>query len=219
MKIYTRVGDDGKTSLFNGDRVDKNECHVEAYGAVDELNSALGLAGSHIQEYLTKLAQPHESQDEMALRIAKMEHVKRQVHVIQNSLFDLGAHLATPLTTSSKEAIARTSFRTDVSGMLEEWMDAMDTELPPLRTFVLPGGHVIASALHIARTICRRAERQMVPLLNAGDMAPHAFMFVNRLSDYLFVLSRYINVITECEENRWVKNLGVEANTGSNGCG
>mmetsp|Transcript_5884 Transcript_5884/g.12384 ORF Transcript_5884/g.12384 Transcript_5884/m.12384 type:complete len:158 (-) Transcript_5884:358-831(-) len=137
---------------------------------------------------------------------AERARICEEIRFVQSAMFDLGAHLATPLTTSDEASIRRTSFPENMTTKLEEWMDRMDAELQPLTTFVLPGGHPAAAALHLARTVCRRGERLLVPLLEEKDIAPHAFHFVNRLSDYFFVLSRYVNHITGVEETTWVSS-------------
>ncbi|KAA8497231.1 Cob(I)yrinic acid a,c-diamide adenosyltransferase, mitochondrial [Porphyridium purpureum] len=202
MKIYTRTGDDGTTSLFNGLRVPKNEPHVDAYGTVDELNSTLGLAASLLAPELDSNARTPTQKE-------SLESSLKQIRYIQNRLFDLGAHLATPLTSSDAESIARTGFKDAVSELLEKWMDAMDADLPKLTTFIVPGGHAAASALHMARTICRRAERQMVPLLEQGDLCGAGYKFMNRLSDYLFMVSRHVNILTGDRDVLWSKDTTV----------
>lgn len=169
-------------------------------GTVDECNAAIGLACSHLASPNAHLAENTESDSERKLVLSRL-------HTIQNYLFDLGAHLATPRSTSSDNKIARTQFSSNASTQLEEWIDAMDKDLAPLTTFVLPGGHPSAAALHLARTIARRAERAVTPLFVDGEQEidESAFQFINRLSDYLFVASRYANQIMGVQDVTWTK--------------
>jgi cob(I)alamin adenosyltransferase len=169
-KIYTRGGDKGETSLGDGTRVAKHDARVAAYGTVDECNSVLGLARLH-------LAGDAEA-DAMLGRI-------------QNDLFDLGADLCTPEQENPKWPPLRiVAAQTD---RLEREIDAMNADLPALDSFILPGGSPLAAALHLARTITRRAERLVVALAAAEPVNPDAIKYLNRLSDHLFVLSRAAN--------------------------
>jgi cob(I)alamin adenosyltransferase len=174
-KIYTRTGDDGSTGLGTGERRSKADLRVEAYGTVDEANAAIGLARQHSGREDAEL-------DAMLLRI-------------QNDLFDLGADLCTP--EGGEKEITWTPLRIAQSQVdrLEREIDAMNAELPGLKSFVLPGGTPCATALHLARTVSRRAERAMVALSQtAGELvSPEAMAYINRLSDHLFVASRYLN--------------------------
>jgi cob(I)alamin adenosyltransferase len=177
-KIYTRTGDDGSTALGTGERVPKNAPRIWAYGTVDETNAAIGVARTHLA------AEPGLS-----------EGLGR----IQNDLFDLGADLCIP-DRGSPPAWAGPDYKplriTDAQvKRLEDEIDAMNSELEPLRSFVLPGGSAAAAALHLARTICRRAERHMAELAGLPDepVSPAALHYINRLSDYLFVAGRYVN--------------------------
>ena len=172
-KIYTRGGDAGTTALGTGERVSKFALRIAAYGNVDETNAAIGMARIHLG------GQP-ELVDAMLLRI-------------QNDLFDLGADLCVPETEpSDRPALRITQAQVD---RLENEIDLLNEELQPLRSFVLPGGSAGAAALHVARTVCRRAERGIVEL--AADPAERvsepALRYINRLSDLLFVASRYVN--------------------------
>jgi len=178
MTIYTKTGDTGDTSLFGGQRVPKDALRIEAYGTVDELNSMLGLA----------LAEGPA--DEM--RAALLE--------IQSQLFTLGADLATPRSVTRKE-IRRIEARD--STWLEKEIDRFDAALKPLRTFVLPGGSPLAARLHLARTICRRAERVVVRLSRNEDVGEGMTMYLNRLSDLLFVLARRANQDARVPEIPW----------------
>jgi cob(I)alamin adenosyltransferase len=175
-KIYTRTGDDGTTGLGTGQRVAKCSTRVEAYGTVDETNAAIGLVRA--------LLGPAEQ--DVDARLAR----------IQNDLFDLGADLCTPETpeTKSKGGVALRISPEQVA-RLEAEIDELNGVLAPLRSFVLPGGTAAAAALHVARTVCRRAEREMVRLAaEPGEtVAAPSIAYVNRLSDFLFVASRYLN--------------------------
>lgn len=178
MKIYTKKGDKGETSLIGGARLPKFALRIDAYGTVDELNSHLGLIRD----------QPI---DEV--------HVNRLLE-IQDRLFTIGSILASdPAGTKMKlpELI-----ESDVL-FLEDAIDAMDVELPPMRNFVLPGGHTIVSFCHIARCVCRRAERLIIELDHAEELPPYVIAYMNRLSDYLFVLSRKLTAELNALERPW----------------
>src|SRR5882724_2869704 len=163
MKIYTRTGDLGDTSLFGGARVRKNDPRIEAYGTIDELNSFIGVA---------RATWPSSSYD-------------LQLHAIQSDLFDLGAHLASPGTSRFPGPDpARVA-------ALEQAIDVMESDLAPLKSFILPGGSLTAAHLHVARTICRRAERLVVALDDDDDATRASLVFLNRLSDFLFVAARF----------------------------
>jgi len=170
VKIYTRRGDRGETDLFAGGRVRKDHLRVESYGEVDELNSALGLAAAH---------SPHAD-------------VRALCHGIQTRLFGLGAYLAAPDPERHAKAGIAAPLASDVHA-LEVEIDRFEKELTPLERFVLPGGTAAAAAFHLARTICRRAERRCVALDAAESLDPPALGYLNRLSDLLFVLARVEN--------------------------
>lgn len=166
MKIYTKTGDAGKTGLFGGARVNKDDGRVEAYGTVDELNAALGLAhalGANAQE---------------ASLVAEL----------QNDLFVLGAELAT--VPDKRESLKLRRLGPADIARLENHIDALEAELAPLGNFILPGGHPVAAALHQARTICRRAERRVQSLSTAQVVAADLLVYLNRLGDLLFVMAR-----------------------------
>jgi cob(I)alamin adenosyltransferase len=172
-KIYTRTGDAGTTGLGTGDRIAKDAPRIAAYGTVDETNAAIGLARAYL-----------EGQAGLDAKLMR----------IQNDLFDLGADLCVPAKADEPAGSAlRTS--DDQVTRLENEIDEMNAELNPLRSFVLPGGSPAAAALHMARTICRRAEREMVSLAVMRDehVSAAALKYINRLSDFLFVASRYAN--------------------------
>jgi len=172
-KIYTRTGDDGTTALASGQRVAKYDLRVEAYGTVDETNAAIGLARLNTREAMPVL-------DAMLARI-------------QNDLFDLGADLSYP--DEAKDARGRLEVTDAQVERLETEIDALNRDLQPLRSFVLPGGTPAASFLHLARTLSRRAERLMVALASRPNepIGPPALRYINRLSDFLFVAARYAN--------------------------
>lgn len=187
MKIYTRTGDKGETSLFTGERLGKNEPVIEAIGTVDECNSCIGLAVSMIKD----------GEDWNVIR--------DQLETIQHALFDVGAALATPRTRAANAKIDKTRFDHDATTQLEHWIDVMDAKLPPLHAFILPGGHPCGATLHLARSICRRAERLVVPLHKKLDVSDNVLIYLNRLSDYLFVLSRFVNHLAGLPETLWKK--------------
>jgi cob(I)alamin adenosyltransferase len=173
-KIYTRTGDDGTTGLGSGERRMKNDLRVESYGTVDEANSCLGLARLHTEKDFPEL-------DAMLMRI-------------QNDLFDLGADLATPDTGQTLPYEPLRIIDSQVL-RLEAEIDQLNANLAPLRSFVLPGGSPASAALHLARTVARRAERQMVELAHRPDEAvtAAALKYINRVSDFLFVAARVVN--------------------------
>ena len=167
MRIYTRTGDDGKTGIVGGQRISKDDARIEAYGTVDELNAALGLIRS---------SSPTPELDEL------LAEIKR-------NLFTLGAELATPTESQSWTR----SMTDDHIEQLEKWIDHWEAELPELRNFILPGGTPIAAHLHLARVICRRAERRVVTLARLSPVSRVVIPFLNRLSDLFFVLGRAEN--------------------------
>lgn len=172
-RIYTRTGDKGDTALGSGDRVSKADARIQAYGTVDETNATLGLVRLHTKDV--------EPLDHMLARI-------------QNDLFDLGADLCVP-DTGKDLGYEPLRILPSQAERLEKEIDQLNAELAPLRSFVLPGGHPAAAHLHLARTVCRRAERLMVELKQQPDepVSDAALAFINRLSDFLFVASRWIN--------------------------
>ncbi len=177
MKIYTKKGDSGETSLFGGTRVPKSNERIEAYGTVDELNSFVGLAASY------------------NLSKAGTDYLRK----VQELLFTLGADLATPY--SSKTRIDRIS--EDNITFLEDAIDELDKDLEPLKNFILPGGSQVGATLHAARTICRRAERATVACGKVEDISEECIKFLNRLSDFLFVIARYENKQAGVREETW----------------
>ena len=182
MKIYSKTGDTGETGLFGGKRVSKDDDRVEAYGSVDELNSFLG-----------SLADALDKTSDLYIFLTKE---------VQCRLFDLGSHLATdpsgtfqlPLGLEEGDLLA-----------LENWIDRMTEELPPLKNFILPGGHPVVSAAHICRTVCRRAERAVIRLHHLSPVEGIVLQYLNRLSDFFFVLARHLSKQTGTEEIIWQK--------------
>lgn len=178
MKIYTKTGDRGDTSLFGGQRVPKDALRIEAYGTVDELNSILGVVRS-------------DNGDE------RIDHI---LTFVQNQLFELGADLATPRSVE-KKSVKRIDAK-DYHA-LEKLIDGLELHLKPLKTFILPGGSPVAARIHFARTVCRRAERTVVRLSRNEDIGETITVYLNRLSDLLFVLARYANRIAGVPETEW----------------
>lgn len=183
MKIYTKTGDTGKTSLFTGERVLKSSQRVQAYGAVDELNSWFGLLCSTVAE-----------KDLLSL-----------FNQVQNELFDLGADLATPVQKAKnkrQKEVPRVSEKQ--IKQLEKWIDQYQESLSPLKNFILPGGAVQAAYIHITRGVCRRAEREVVRLMEKEDIEKNVLIYLNRLSDLLFVLARVVNHRSNIQEPVWL---------------
>ena len=179
VKIYTRTGDEGDTGLFDGTRVPKSDPRVAAYGDVDELNAWLGLVRA--------------STDDDGLRT--------MLEQIQRDLFGVGSRLADPARRIAERVTKAVVTSEDVA-RLEAWIDRLDSELPPLRRFILAGGSPTGAALHVARTVCRRAERAMVAL--GGDaLEPELLVYINRLSDLLFVMARAANRRSGAPELEW----------------
>lgn len=181
MAIYTRTGDEGDTALFGGGRVPKNDKRVQAYGAVDELNSFVGLA-------LTSL--PESSLPEPSL---PESDVVSGLRLIQNDLFALGANLATPQGDDARARPHTPDVPVDRVEAMEQWIDQATEELPELREFVLPGGTEMAATLHVCRSVCRRAERAVVALGREESLDAGIVPYLNRLSDLLFVWARLEN--------------------------
>ena len=184
MKIYTKTGDTGETSLYGGTRVSKAAARVESYGTLDELNAFIGLAKAEISD----------------------EKVLNQLQKIQFDLFTVGSEAATP---TDKLILANGKNRLDLMiseeeiSELELWMDDLDASLEPLQFFILPSGGKAAASIHVCRTVCRRAERAMVHLNETEEVRPELIKYLNRLSDYLFILARYISKISGEKEEYW----------------
>jgi cob(I)alamin adenosyltransferase len=180
MKIYTRTGDTGSTGLFGGPRVSKDDDRIESYGTVDELNAAIGMARS----------------------AGVSETIDGQLDVIQHALFSIGAELATPDPDAKQMRIIS---QTHIE-QLEIWIDQHEKALPELKHFILPAGHLGCTTLHLARSICRRAERRVVTLVRHHEtqVSEELIIYLNRLSDLLFVMTRVVNHEAGIEEVKWV---------------
>ena len=178
MKIYTRTGDEGNTSLLGGKRLPKYHLRIEAYGTVDELNSFLGLLAD--QEAATSY--------------------QSFIRTLQETLFSVGSHLA---TEPGNDKVKLPEIRTGIIEELEKSIDQMETELKPLRNFILPGGHPANSMAHVCRSICRRAERRIAELHHSSPIEDQILAIFNRLSDWLFVFSRYMSAQTQTSEIEW----------------
>lgn len=181
MRIYTKTGDSGQTGLLGGPRVSKEDTRVEAYGTVDELNSVLGVC-------LTVLGEPEV-----------LELLTR----IQNHLFDVGSELATPPEARRSAQQRKISVSPEQVEYLEQQIDRLEADLEPLKAFILPGGSAAAAHLHHARGVCRRAERRIVSLHQRTPVNPDLLKYLNRLSDLLFVLARWMNHQAGVEEPKW----------------
>jgi len=186
MKIYTKTGDKGTTSLFGGTRVSKHHIRIESYGTVDELNSHIGLVRD--QEIIS--------------------HYKDILIEIQNKLFTVGAILATDpkkaILKSGKERLNIPKISDKDIELLEKEIDSMNESLPPMTNFILPGGHQTVSFCHIARGVCRRAERLAVALNDLEPFQSETLTYLNRLSDYLFVLARKLSYDLQADEVKWI---------------
>ena len=186
MKIYTKTGDKGQTALFGGTKVPKHHIRIESYGTVDELNSHIGLVRDQ----------------EIDL------HSKEILATVQNKLFTVGAILATDpekaILKSGKQRLNIPKISNQDIELLENEIDNMNDALPPMTHFVLPGGHQTVSFCHIARCVCRRAERLAVALNDLEPFQPETLMYLNRLSDYLFVLARKLSKDLQADEVQWI---------------
>ncbi|MBS71029.1 MAG: ATP:cob(I)alamin adenosyltransferase [Rhodobiaceae bacterium] len=189
-KIYTKTGDDGTTALGNGERIAKSSKRVSAYGSVDELNSFIGLARSFIES-------------------DKLKELDKILATIQNDLFDLGADLCIP--DKDKNADSLKIVKSYVKN-LEKEIDKLNSQLEPLRSFILPGGTKVSAYVHIARTIARRCEREMIELrqIEEAEISKEAVQYINRLSDFLFVAARYVNLKSDFDDILWIPGNNYE---------
>lgn len=181
-KIYTRTGDDGTTGLVGGARIKKNAIRVSAYGDIDELNTNLGLC---VTLCVDTFLQP----------------LRDKLTIIQNELFDIGSELASPAGTTNPSIPTTPPTQVD---RLESWIDELNNSLPTLQSFVLPGGTLLNAHLHIARAVCRRAERSVLELHESESVNEHTRHYLNRLSDLLFVMSRSAAALAGSKEFLWV---------------
>ena len=181
MKIYTKTGDKGETGLFGGGRVSKDHPRVEAYGDIDELNAALGMARS----------------------VELMPRIDEVLVPVQRDLFSIGALLATPNLDKVRQQLEKARIDEDRVAQLERAIDDGEAELEPLKSFILPGGTPKSAALHVARTVCRRAERRVIALRREVDVPAIVIQYLNRLSDLLFVLARVANRRAGAGEVTW----------------
>lgn len=180
--LYTRTGDTGTTSLVGGVRIPKSCLRLDAYGTLDEFSSFLGAVASNTE---------------------CPEIYRNQIIQVQNILFDLGAYLATEVESGTEPHV--TTLRQEQISMLEKWIDSLDEATPPIHAFVLPGGNPLSSQTHIARAVCRRAERCICALAANEYVDPLLSAYINRLSDYLFILARHFNHLAGVEEIIWNK--------------
>jgi cob(I)alamin adenosyltransferase len=180
-KIYTKTGDDGRTGLFGGGRLEKDHARVEAYGDVDELNAVIGAARA----------------------VEMMPRVDEILAPIQRDLFAIGALLATPHPEKHKEQLEKARLSDKRIGQLEQAIDDGEEELEPLKAFIMPGGTPKASSLHVARTVCRRAERSIIRMQRTDEVPQIVIVYLNRLSDLLFVLARVANKRAGAGEVTW----------------
>lgn len=186
MKIYTKTGDKGLTSLFGGSRVPKNNLRIESYGTIDELNAHIGFLRDNISQ----------------------NTIKKELLKIQNQLFTLGAMLATDPNKkqlkNGKERLNIPKIDNATVFYLEHQIDKLNVSLPEMTHFILPGGHPVVSSCHIARTVCRRAERNIVALQTESEVEDVIIKYINRLSDYLFVLARKLTLLNQAKDILWV---------------
>ena len=185
MKIYTKTGDTGETSLFGGTRIPKNSLRIDTIGTIDELNACIGTARSQIGD----------------------AEIRNLLHRIQNELFNIGADLATLDTHSKSDDLRISSAFVET---LEKDIDGLEKQLAPLTNFILPGGSVAGSTLHLARTVCRRSERSVVSLADSESTNPLILPYLNRLSDFLFVLARLVNYRLGQPEPLWESPLAPD---------
>ncbi|MCM2371847.1 cob(I)yrinic acid a,c-diamide adenosyltransferase [Aporhodopirellula aestuarii] len=198
MKIYTRTGDSGTTGLFGGPRVAKDDTRIEAYGTVDELNAVLGCVRSVLETATSDIKDQPDT-------IASLNQLNERLGQVQHELFSIGAELASPhpdeyqLRVIGAPHIER----------LEQWIDETEHLLPPLKQFILPGGSEVASQVHLARAVCRRSERRVITLADSVQsetpIGDEVIIYLNRLSDWLFVVSRDVNRLLGREDQPWPK--------------
>jgi len=184
--LYTKTGDKGSSSLYNGERRIKADAVFDALGHQDELNCVLGIAREHC--------------------VASKNGLDAYLIVVQSRLFDLGAAVATPISSSSEDKKRYTSFDPSLTEQIEQWIDALDATVPPLSNFVIPSGGLSCTHLNLARAVCRRAERAVVPLVQAQQVDAEVGRYLNRLSDFLFAASRAAAHREKQAEILWIKH-------------
>lgn len=191
-RVYTKTGDKGSTSLADGSRVSKCDLRLDTYGTVDELNSVVGIVRSVLN-------------DASKLSANRKKLIDHWLEAVQNDLFNLGGDLATPIASRWESMVVLGEVEIT---HLEQMIDLLQEDLPPLKEFVLPGGTSLNAHLHLARTVCRRAERLAVQLQNEAEINPQAVPFLNRLSDFFFVASRWVQFHQGTAETTWKKAGG-----------
>jgi cob(I)alamin adenosyltransferase len=184
-KVYTKTGDQGETGLVSGNRTLKSDARIDLYGELDELNSRVGLSCSQLSNHL------------------EFQHIVGLLHHIQSALFDLGSNLACEVENRARYNLPKISDEFILELELE--IDKMDTELPPLKNFILPGGSLEAATIHLCRTNARTVERKLVAYFNLTkeELPQNSIIFLNRVSDYFFILARYVNKVKKVEEINW----------------
>ncbi|MEX2415783.1 MAG: cob(I)yrinic acid a,c-diamide adenosyltransferase [Paenibacillaceae bacterium] len=185
MKIYTRTGDEGQTSVIGG-RVSKDDIRVETYGTIDELNSFVGIAAS--------IAGEHKNNDDLLEQLLQIQH----------ELFDCGSDLAYVRKGDRNEKV-----QLEMTEQLEAWIDQHQEEAPPLRRFILPGGSLLSSQLHVCRTVCRRAERLVITMARTEEVNAEVRRYLNRLSDYFFTMARVVNAREGVGDVEYVRGANV----------
>lgn len=207
ISVYTRTGDGGQSSLFSGERRHKDDPVFEALGAVDELNAAVGMAYTHCEAFasgahVTGAAAPPPGPESLGWLLPQLKEV-------QYRLLDVGSAVATPQSTSTSERLAYVRFDgADEARALESHIDAMEAHLSPLTVFILPGGGAPSASLHVARAICRRAERSVFTLVRRGECDAGVAVYLNRLSDYFFVAARFAAASVDYPEARREQRKG-----------
>ena len=181
MKIYTKNGDRGKTSLIGGKKVSKHDLQVEAYGSIDELNSFMGL----LKDY------------------SKNDELNKVLFKVQLKLFTIGSILAQENTSTNSVILEKLNISAKDTNFIESQIDKLEKKLPKLSKFIIPGGHKLVSYCHVSRSICRRAERKITKLSDSVKLDSNILPYINRLSDFLFVLSRYFSKELDIEESYW----------------
>lgn len=191
--VYTKTGDKGTTSLVGGRRVKKSDLRVEAYGSVDELNSHLGLLATMLDGKSKDLSIDFDVREQFDICHSQLQNIQNKLFIIQ-----------TLLATEDEETYKKlTQLETECIASMERWIDTMEAKLPRLNSFVIAGGTIESAQAHVARTVCRRAEREMVRLSEVASVEENLLGYINRTSDYLFVLSRFILILENKKENFW----------------